>query len=402
MDSEVFSIGLFQNIDAIIENSDAFPIPVNVPSKIIINIDKYLVIKGYLPKDQNSSMVVFKCNDKIIGQLDTQQKKTLPYKLTPGKHELIVEGQSNAIWLFYKNPKYYRMHNVTGWCGGLLNQFNHLVNGITLAHLNKRHICNPRFLINYNNLDSILFSDIIDINHLNNLLITLKFDTNIEFDEKFEPQDWVKKAYYNNLVLVDGIEHIANGLAQDDETFIDLGLLFAMYTIFDKHLNDGRLSIYKEMRFTQQYYDVLNFCKINYLAESYNVVHLRLEDDWINSRSNEGKFEEVTNKLITSYNKTMDSLFKSDDIIYVATHLLKSDNKNNWFMKEFKEKYPRSVFSIPWRDNFLNITQGREIDALVDYIICRGSQKFIGLAASTFSIAINTLLKMDNKVSILI
>lgn len=300
------------------------------------------------------------------------------------------------------NSKYYRMNNVTGWCGGLLNQFNHLINGITLAHFNKRNICNPSFLVNYNKLDSILFSEVIDMDHFNKLLTSLNFNTTIEFDEDFEKQEWVKKSYYNNLVLVDGIEHISSILAQDDESYIDLGLLFAMYTIYDPDLSHRRLSIYKDMRFTQQYYDILNFCK-TLLGEFCNVVHLRLEDDWIKACivSHGGTFEEISDRLIASYNQKMDDVFNPNDTIYIATHLLKSENKNNWIMEEIKKKYPNAVFTIPWRDKFPNVTKGREIDALVDYMICRNAQKFIGLAASTFSLAINTLLIMDNKVSII-
>lgn len=401
-----------QTTNVILENKcvDIYPISLHAPANIIINCTQELYIKGYSsPTIQLCPTLTFKCDEHIVGIIDKPGKKTLPYKLNPGIHHLEINttyhSWSHSVWLFYTKRKYYKANN-TQHLGptGLLNQIFNLVNGLTLAHLNKRDLCNPTFLPNYNSLDSVCLSKIVDIDHLNNLLQSINFDVMVRIDPILDKNNWIIPSYHDRFILVDALEYISDILTQDDQEYIDLGLVFGIYSSGGKFVSEGRLTIYTDLKFNNEYYKVLDYCVSKFLSEKYNVIHLRIEDDWIKYYMNcigADTFEECSNKLINKYFEVMHNTFDSNDVIYVATHLLKSENKNNFIMTEIQRKYPHAVFSIPWREHFPNILKGREIDALIDYLICKRAEKFIGLGASTFSIMLHTILTRQGKTAIL-
>ena len=74
-----------------------------------------------------------------------------------------------------------------------------------------------------------------------------------------------------------------------------------------------------------------------------------------------------------------------------SSHLLKSDNRNNSYISKIKKLYPNIVTFIPWRNKF-SVPVGREIDAVVDFMICLGAQEFLGYEGSTFSETIHKIL----------
>lgn len=129
---------------------------------------------------------------------------------------------------------------------------------------------------------------------------------------------------------------------------------------------------------------------------------LRLDNDWINHlvSTSETTSNEITNNLFNSYIKAMEKYFSTDDKIYISTHLLKSNNQNNYLIDIIKQKY-NVITSIPWRDNF-KLPIEREIDAIIDYLLCINADKFIGYEGSTFSSNIAYLSQSDNKTSVLI
>jgi disulfide oxidoreductase YuzD len=267
--------------------------------------------------------------------------------------------------------KYYKINIYKIGPTGLVNQFINLVNGLLLGHLTKRNIYNPNFLPNYNSLSSIPLSEILDIDQLNKLL------TNTQILMSNNLYNW-STVHQDKFAFNTSLESIINILNQDDHPYVDLGLVFAIYRTTNE-LVQFQLNIYKNLPFKSQYYDVLNYCKSNYLGTKYNAIHLRLEDDWPHYGSNDTP-EIATEKIVKSYYDAMSQLFLPIDTIYIATHLIKSKNKNDWVIGEIEKKYPNCVFSISWRDQFPDIPQGREIDALIDYLICRNAEKFIGMS----------------------
>ena len=159
-------------------------------------------------------------------------------------------------------------------------------------------------------------------------------------------------------------------------------------------------TFFRDIRFTSKYYEILEHC-LTYFKGKYNVVHLRLEDDWLTYFSPLAKLspEKYTIKLAGDYYVSMKKLFSADDTIFLATHLLKSKNTNNHLIAEFQKTYPNIIFTIPWRDKFSDFMKGREIDAIVDYLICLNGEKFIGLYYSTFSRIIGNIYQLNGKVS---
>ena len=391
-----------------IKDEGIYPISMHAPSKLIIKTDIELVVKGYCSTTSKSCPILtFKCDEKIIGTISVAGRKTLPCKLHPGNHELIIEANTAAwahsIWLFYTYPRYYRINFNRVGPTGLLNQLINFVNGLIIGHLTNRIIYEPTFLPNYNSLDSISYSEIVDTDHLNILLKTLGLDVSVSMGEHLDKQNWYKPSYYSKFFLNPALNSIVDTLTQDDQPYIDLGIVFGFFdTTAD--LGDKRLRIYKEMRFRPQYYDVVKYCVSTHLNNKYNVVHLRLEDDWVNyimTLTGE-TFDNLTKRVVAAYIQGMSQLFSPNDTIYIATHLLKSENKNNPIMYDIKRRYPNAVFSISWRDKFPNIPIGREIDALVDFLICRGAGRFIGWHQSTFSIMLNAIRSPDKGVSLLV
>jgi hypothetical protein len=84
-------------------------------------------------------------------------------------------------------------------------------------------------------------------------------------------------------VLIDAVDYICDTLTQEDHPQVDLGLVFGIYSTCSPKIGQDRVTIYKEIKFKPEYYEVLNYCISHYLNGKYNVVHLRLEDDWIKS-----------------------------------------------------------------------------------------------------------------------
>jgi len=128
-----------------------------------------------------------------------------------------------------------------------------------------------------------------------------------------------------------------------------------MYNNLTDDLDMLRTYLYKNIRFKQEYYDVVEYCISTFLNGKYNAVHLRLEDDWINYHTSLNKlsFQDCSNLLIHCYKTEMSKMFFHDDTIYLATHLMKSPNKNNYIIDDLKQIYPKIVYSVSWRENTL-------------------------------------------------
>lgn len=85
--------------------------------------------------------------------------------------------------------------------------------------------------------------------------------------------------------------------------------------------------------------------------------------------------------------------FKSDDTIYICSGLGKFPNINNRLLLELEKQFPNikesSKITIPaYKD-----LKGRELYAIVDYIIAQGSSFFLGHGLSTFSILLSYTIK---------
>jgi hypothetical protein len=402
-------LGYFSDIDNVItDGSELCSISLHAPSTLVIENSKELNIKGYIsPTCKESPIFYFLVDNVLIGMISGAGNKTNNITITPGKHILTINCSTSrwahSVWLFSDSliaePKYFKI-DIQHTGRGLINQFINLVNGITLCNPIGRHIFDPYFLPYYDSVDWIPLSKIIDINHLNGILASADFTTRIITDELVGQREWIKPDYYNKVCLTDSRIKILEKLSQETNQYVDIGDVFSASIEKDVHIDKFELEFFKNIKFVPQFQDALDYIQNNYLGQRYNVVHLRLEDDFVRPFwsffHKTHTYQEYTMLLLNRYLEHMNNMFLSTDKIYIATHLSKGLYENNYVIDLIREKYPNIITSVPWRDH-VSLPQGREIDAIVDYTIGRNAEKFIGMFASTFSILISKVNQSRGK-----
>jgi hypothetical protein len=402
------NIGLFGKLghisditDVITNGSELCTVSLHAPSHLMIETKQELNVKGYAsPTAKECPNLFFKVNEELIGQVNGAGGKTDGIRILPGKHVLDVHPScvswAHSVWLF-EDPKnlmdsklkYFKI-DICKTGRGLVNQFINLINGIHLSNGVERYIYNPRFLPNYYSTDWIPLSEVFDIPHLNQMFSDLGFYVRIITDETIGQKEWIKPEYYNNVCNDKCMANILNKLSKEKYTYLDLGDVFSVSIEKNKNIEKIELDLYSNMRFTSGFHEALDYIKSNFLGDKYNVVHLRLEDDFIAPYSGHfgHTYEEYSMILLNRYLEMMENMFLPDSKIYIATHLLKKEYPNNYIIDLIRDKYPNIVTTTPWRDQ-INLPQGREIDAIIDYLIATNAQNFVGMHGSTFSILIS-------------
>jgi hypothetical protein len=301
--------------------------------------------------------------------------------------------------------KYFFTHLPWGLC----NQLWALFNGIMLGHSTQRDLIVAGFRPNYNSSKVIPLSQIIDLPHLNQLLRELKMRVQVhdfmDRDWKFYDFDALIKRFWGHPDCQKNVIALLTALTEPN---INLG--FAFFCELDKFYTDSTswnllMQVMSRFRFTLILHAIADQYKhILKLPPNYAVLHLRLEDDLINHVVNErpgtkGKFKEseYRHRLKARFIGASQQLFRRDDTVYVATHLLKSPNKFNTVPTELKLMFPQMIFGDSWRHHFPTAMEGREIDAIIDYLICTSASKFIGLDMSTFSVQLAYLMRGQRK-----
>lgn len=409
-------IGLFGKLgyvsdinNVITDGSELCSISLHAPSSLVIETEKELIITGYVsPTCKESPIFYFQVDNFLIGTISGAGTKTDGIKIMPGKHTLTINCSTSrwghSVWLFSDTSipdlKYFKI-DIQHTGRGLVNQFINLVNGITLCNPIGRHIYNPRFLPYYNNTDWIPLSNIIDIDHLNKILASLKFTTRIITEESVGQEKWIKSNRYNKVCSTDSRIQILEVLSEEKNKYVDIGDVFSASLEKDSHIDKFELEFFRNIKFVSQFQVALNYIQDNYLGQKYNVVHLRLEDDFVapfSSLFRKYSYQEYTMILMNRYLEHMDKMFSPDDKIYIATHLSKSHYENNYVIDLIREKYPNIIISVPWREH-VSLPLGREVDAIVDFMIGRNALNFIGMHGSTFSILISKVNQARGKKS---
>ena len=399
------NIGLFGRLgyiseiaDVITDGSELCSVSLHAPSHLYIESKRDLIVRGYAsPTAKGCPILSFKVDDQVIGEVSNPGGKTDGYRVSPGKHFFGVHPNTvswaHSVWLFedpkivpQSDRKYFRI-DIARTGSGLVNQLINLVNGITFSNSVERHIYNPHFLPNYNSTEWIPLSTVFDIDHLNKMFASMNLNVRIVTDESIGKKDWIKSKTYNNICSTNSRLEITKKLLEDDHPFLDLGSVFSVTVEKDEFVSKIEREFYKNMRFTSGFHAALNYIQDNFLCEKYHVVHLRLEDDFISPYSGHfgHSYKDYTMIILNRYFEFMAKMFSPHDKIYIATHLLKAQYPNNYVIDLIREKYPNIVTSVPWREH-ITLPSGREIDAIVDYLICANAQKFIGMHGSTFSI----------------
>ena len=276
---------------------------------------------------------------------------------------------------------------------GLCNQLNCIAIGIILGIKYSRNIYFNGFQVDYLN-ENVLnnFEDIIDINHLNNILKEYKINTKIlkNINENLDDISILEinnelindcKNIYKYLSLQNNIEKNIINIKNPISTYIPED--------FTNLYNYIKLNI----KFNDKYINIANQIIEKYKLSDFCCIHLRMEDDAI--EFTEEKLNKFDNNLVNdiykqTYISEIEKISKLDVKIYVCTSLGLSDNKNNLFYKVIKKQYDLIDKNDFMKDIklFDNNYEHRELYGIIDYLVALKSCYFIGCDWSSFSIAI--------------
>jgi hypothetical protein len=336
------------------------------------------------------------------------EEQALNHYIKHGKNEgRLPLGSINIPIKMNLSDKYFMIDLPAGLC----NQLWALFNGIIIGHYTQRIIMVTGFGCNYNQSQKVPLGLIIDIKHLNRVIDELKLKTQVV--DSTPQLNW-KTVNFQQIInpiihQPNRHHHLISILQRDIHPYISLGNLFVdldkFYTA--PEFRGYLMELFRKLRFVPEFYQIAETYKKDLgLYDIYAAVHLRLEDDFIKHFITAhpyyiGKFTvETFSQLVKKcYLAAFQRHLLPTDKIYVATYLLRSPNINNSFTTELKRLYPNMIFvnDVKWRHSNPHVLNGREIDALIDYILCLGANKFIGLDLSTFSISVSYALSDQNK-----
>jgi hypothetical protein len=284
---------------------------------------------------------------------------------------------------------------------GLCNQLASISIGIILGLITNRDIIFKSFQIDYKNFDNICsFDSIIDIENIKNIIKNKNLNINVYSNMNIKG----KKIITNSNEDISNIKNFIELLSIKEninENYLDIGCPISCdipkeYINIQEYINNN-------IKFTKKYIDIAKIIKNKLGLDYYCSVHLRLENDSINfmKELNPNLRDEYINKIYKEkYIEQFELLNSYNTKIYVCTSLGICENINNNFYKEIKEKY-----NLIDKNDIINISEEkncREIFGIIDYIIAKDSEYFVGCDWSSFSISIYSSHVNNNKNSYLI
>lgn len=262
---------------------------------------------------------------------------------------------------------------------GLFNQLGNIYGGCVIAYITGRSLQEPLIYPHYSSRDTLPLSSIIDVEDLRHNLDLMGVSiTN-------RNSDWYRPHYHETSILWNNTIHgISELVSMEGAPNLDIGCSTpVLMTTLES------ISIMRNMKFSQSVYKAVQYCA-SFITGEYDAIHLRLEDDWINAMHIDSQ------NAWAKYKDAMAKTFSPNRSIYVCTHLGKSTNMNNHLLDEFRNLYPNVITGVNWR-TAIDLPVGREIDALIDYLVCMGGRSFIGMSHSTYSLAVAMMMAVDGK-----
>lgn len=289
--------------------------------------------------------------------------------------------------------------------GGLCNQLVSITNGIIYSDYFNRNVHFNGFQVDYkNNEEYVSFDKILNFEKIQNKINKLNLSVNLLIDIKYDKL--YKKIDNNNLSIKDLYKDINNPDNLDID-ILNIGNLLNVNLPPSNKIDYINLSnkINIALEFSDYYIDCANSIKKDLKLKNYACVHMRLEDDAIDYFSKYYKITNNTYNKITqkNYIKELEYIHKNKDKynnIYVCSSLIIQDNINNDFYNELKEKY--TLLDKNHLINKNDINKYRELYAIIDFIIAKDADYFIGNQPSSFSHYINNYFNIKNKPSKLI
>lgn len=286
--------------------------------------------------------------------------------------------------------------------GGLCNQLITIVNGIIYGDYFNRDVHFNGFQLDYkNNNEYINVDSILNFKKMQILINKLELSTNM-----LVSVDYSKK--YKKIENIDiSIKDLYNEINKEDNKEIDIlniGNLINVSLPPNDKLNYSNIFyiLSNSIEFADDYIIRANIIKKSLKLSNYACIHMRLEDDALDYYSKYFGINIYTfnTQTQTNYLNEIHNIQKIYKNIYVCSSLIIQDNVNNDFYKEIKDKY-----MLLDKNHLINkddLNKYRELYAIIDFIIAKDANCFIGNKPSSFSNCINNYFNLKNKHSKLI
>jgi hypothetical protein len=323
---------------------------------------------------------------------------------------------------------------------GLTNQLSCIAKGIIYAHITNRNLYIDNFQIDYRDYENFKnMNDIINIkklqNTINKLNLNVIIENNIYYNLSNNNRNIDNKIY--DIKKINTFKDIEIYFLQDiipiifheeNNSIINLDIDNPISSIIPEEYNLILYEIMIEIDFVEELKNISNNIINKLNLKNYTCIHLRLENDainYINKFTNIG-YDNV-NKIYKEKYLLEDNFFKNNkNNVYVCTSLCKddinfdfyNDLKSKFNLKDNNDFVANDFISNDFVSNdfvsndfvsndfisndFINYSNCREIYGIIDYLIAKNANYFLGCDWSGFSIYINYYYKKNNKYSKLI
>ena len=271
---------------------------------------------------------------------------------------------------------------------GLCNQLLSISKGIIFGIISNRDVIYSNFQLDYKDENNLCeFHDIIDIKHLQKILVILGLNIKIYSKSNVESIK-IKTNTHDNISYVKDFIKLLTNPENNNIDYLDID------NPISADIPDEYEKIYRyiniNIKFIDKYIKIAELIKNKLKLENYTCIHLRIEDDALNFMQRHNSkltIEDINNLHIKKYDDEFNYLKYINSKIYICSSLLITNNINNDLYKFLKEKY-----KLLDKNDFIadkDFNSNREIYGIIDYIIAKDSIYFIGADWSSFSMYIN-------------
>ena len=277
---------------------------------------------------------------------------------------------------------------------GLCNQLVCIVKCLILASISNRNIYFNNFQIDYKNLNNFISIDeVINIDKLQ--YFSDYFNLNVKIIKILDEN--IK----NNIIKIEkGIDnqnilYIRNfiELIQHNSDIEYLNIEAPISSDIPDKYNKIFENISVNIPFSDKFVNYSEKIKSKFKLDYYLCIHLRLENDAIKHMmdlTNINNFEKFNNIYKSIYEKEFENIKHWNVRKYICTSLGIYENSNNEYYNLLKKEYNLIDKNDIIRE--LNFDLGgkkcRELFGIIDFIIARDSNYFIGCDWSSFSLLI--------------
>ena len=286
---------------------------------------------------------------------------------------------------------------------GLCNQLVCIVKCLILASNSNRNIYFNNFQIDYKNLD-----ELIPIEYVINLDKLQYYSDKFNLDVKILKH--IDKNINDKIIKIEkgdnnqDIYFIKNfiKLIEDNSEIEFLNIEAPISADIPKKYNKIFQNISINIPFSEKFIEYSNKIKSKFKLDYYLCIHLRLENDAIKHMidlTKNNNFNKFNNIYKFVYEKELELIKHWNVRKYICTSLGLYDNINNEYYKSLKKEYNLIDKNdvIQELEFNLNGKSCRELYGILDFIVAKDSNYFIGCDWSSFSLLIYNNHVFKNK-----